>query len=61
MLPFFAVVARAFISVAENAFIALYGKLNIASKVITGFSLPRYATLFSNGLNMLISLRVASV
>jgi hypothetical protein len=39
-----------FHGVAEKALITLHGKLNIASQVVTRFSLPRYATLFSNGL-----------
>ena len=50
-----------FHGVAEKAFITLHGKLNIASKVITYFSLPRYAALVSKGLNMLVSLCIASV
>jgi len=41
MLPFFdaATHALSWCSVDKNALIALHGKLNIASKVITGFSL----------------------
>src|SRR5664280_2357011 len=48
-----------FHGVAENALIALHGKLNMASKVVTRFSLPRYVTLFSNGMNMPVSRGVA--
>jgi hypothetical protein len=51
MLPFYVVAAHALHDVAENAFMALHGKLNIASNEVTRFSLPRYAICFSNDLN----------
>ena len=62
MLPFFAAAQRPrFHGVAKNALIALHGKLNKIAQAIACFLLPGDPAMLLNGLNMLVSLCIASV
>ena len=49
-----------FHGVAENALITLHGKINMVAQVIARLLLPCDSPLLRNGLNMLVSLCIAS-
>ncbi len=58
---FFAVAARAFIVLPENALVTLRGNFNIVAQVVSRDPLPCDAPLLHAGLNMPVSLAVTGV